>query len=103
MKADNMPEPRLRFLGNLLLAYSAVALWPPIIFAVLISLSGGLPPTARIGSGAGSYLGFAFVSGVLAVVIYAVARRWRRPLVETPFFCLQAVVASIVAACMLFI
>lgn len=97
---DSAPEHSARVVETLLLAASAVALWPPIILVVLVFWAGagghGLG-FVSLGDGIVEYFEYAFISGVVAVLVCAVVcKPWQRPSFLRGLFWLQAMVASVV-------
>ena len=100
LKDDNLPVRRGGIAAILWLAASAVALWPPIILVVLVFWAGagghGLG-FVSLGDGIVEYFEYAFISGVVAVLVCAVVcKPWQRPSFLRGLFWLQAIVASVV-------
>ena len=100
LKDDNLPVRRGGIAAILWLAASAVALWPPIILVVLVFWAGagghGLG-FVSLGDGIVEYFEYAFISGVVAVLVCAVVcKPWQRASFLRGLFWLQAMVASVV-------
>lgn len=99
-KDDNLPVRHGEVAAVLLLAVSAVALWPPIIMAALVVWAGSAGHGlgfVSLGDGVVEYFEYTFITGVVAVLACAAAfKPWQRPSFVRGLFGLQATIAFLV-------